>query len=83
MNSSEAIFPALDRAEEHLDVIIEVRSFKHDCHVTYKVSQNEIDKGLLPEIIRNLKYRLQDFIQEKINATSEKKSREVQARLLN
>ena len=72
MNSTAAILPALDRAEEELDVIIEIRSYKHECHVAYRVNQHEIDNGHLPAIIRDLKYRLQDFIQEKINEARKK-----------
>lgn len=83
MNSSAAILPALDRAEEELQVTITVLSFKHDCHTAYMLSQHEIDNGYVPEIIRNLKYRLQDFIQEKVNAASQRESSEVQERLLN
>lgn len=61
------------REEEPLEVIIEIRSYKHDCHVAYMINQHEIDNGYLPEIIRDLKYRLQDFIQEKQSETRKKK----------
>lgn len=76
MNSSSAeILPALDRAEEHLEVIITVRSVKHDCHVAYRLNQLEIENGHTEQIIRDLKYRILDFIGEKENAASEEKKR--------
>lgn len=80
MNSAAAeVLPALDRAEDELQVTITVLSFKHDCHTAYMLTQHEIDNGLVEEIIRDLKYRLQDFIQEKLNAAREgKESKDAQ-----
>ena len=84
MNSSAAeILPALDRAEEHLEVYITVRSVKHDCHTAYLLSQTEIENGDTDAVIRDMSYRLLDFIREKENAASEGKSSEVEKGLLN
>jgi len=84
MNSSAAkILPALDRAEEHLEVYITVRSVKHDCHTAYLLSKHEIENGHVEQIIRDINYRILDFIQEKLNAASEGKSSEVEKGLLN
>ena len=81
--AEKLIEPAVDRAEEELDVIIEVRSMKHDCHVAYRLSKFEMDNNHIMEIIRSMKYRMLDFIQEKLNAASEGKGCEVEERLLN
>jgi hypothetical protein len=84
MNSSAAkILPALDRAEEHLEVIITVRSIKYDCHVAYMLNKHEIENGYTEAVIRDMSYRLMDFIGEKLNAASEGKESKDEKGLLN
>ncbi len=64
---------ALDKAEEHFEIMITVMSIKHDCHVSYLLSSSEIELGYTNEVLRDLTCQLQDFIKEKLNATSEGK----------
>lgn len=73
MSNAAEILPALDRAEEHLDVYITVCSLKHDCHTAYVLSSAEIENGDTDKIINDMSCRLLDFIKEKSNATSEGK----------
>lgn len=82
MNKVGQLLPARPE-EEQFEVLIEVRSIKHDCHVAYRLNEHEIENGYAEQIIRDLKYRMLDFIQEKQNATSEGKSSQDEERVLN
>lgn len=72
-------FPVPDEDDFEVEVI--VRSRKHDCHTAYRLSKHEIENDYVFQIIRDMGYRLMDFIQEKENAASEGKEGKDKKRL--
>lgn len=84
-NLAHKIYPVLDKAEDEIQFQVEitVRCFEHDCHVSYAMSELELSNPHFTEIVRSLKYRLQDFIKEKLNAPSDREKSTNKERLLN
>jgi len=56
-------FEAVDADDFEVEII--VRSRKHDCHTAYRLSTHEIENDFVLQIIRDMGYRLMDFIEEK------------------
>lgn len=79
--AEKLIEPAVDSNADDFEVIIQVRSQKHNCNVAYMMSQYEISNAMFEEIVRSLKYRMLDFIQEKLNAISQGKESQYSQRL--
>ncbi len=57
---------AIDPAEEYEDfeVIIKVRSIKHDCNIAYPMSGHEQSNSHFEDILRSLKQQMRNFIKD-------------------
>lgn len=62
--------PFIANDADDFEIQLIVRSRKHDCHTAYVLSQHDIENDFVLDIIRDMGYRLMDYIQEKENAIS-------------
>lgn len=73
MSNAALNLPLPQADEDEFEVEIIIRSRKYDCHTAYRLNKFEIENDSSREIMLQMTIRLQDYIQEKLNATSEGK----------
>ena len=62
--------PFSETNSDDFEIEITIRSRKYDCHTAYGLNKHELENDYIREIMLQMTIRLQDFIQEKLNATS-------------
>lgn len=70
-NNAAEVLPALDLAEEHLDIYITVASVEHDCNTAYLLRSNELNGDTIMDRIHFMSDRLLEHIEEIKHASSE------------